>query len=34
VPGLTRGFDLVAFNLKLVQICADIASHLISDEGW
>lgn len=27
--------DLVAFNLMLaVQICADIASHLISDEGW
>jgi uncharacterized protein YutE (UPF0331/DUF86 family) len=28
-------FDLVAFNLMLsVQICADIASHIISDEGW
>jgi uncharacterized protein YutE (UPF0331/DUF86 family) len=27
--------DLVAFNLMLaVQICADIASHLIADEGW
>jgi len=27
--------DLVAFNLMLaVQICAGIASHLISDEGW
>lgn len=27
--------DLVAFNLMLaVQACADIASHLISDEGW
>ncbi len=27
--------DLVAFNLMLaVQICADIASHIISDEGW
>ena len=27
--------DLVAFNLMLsVQICADIAGHVISDEGW
>jgi uncharacterized protein YutE (UPF0331/DUF86 family) len=27
--------DLVAFNLMLaVQTCADIASHLIADEGW
>lgn len=27
--------DLVAFNLMLaVQCCADIASHLIADEGW
>jgi uncharacterized protein YutE (UPF0331/DUF86 family) len=27
--------DLVAFNLMLcVQICADIASHVIADEGW
>lgn len=27
--------DLVAFNLMLaVQICADIASHLIADGGW
>ncbi len=27
--------DLVAFNLMLaVQVCADIASHVISDEGW
>lgn len=27
--------DLVAFNLMLaLQTCADIASHLISDEGW
>jgi uncharacterized protein YutE (UPF0331/DUF86 family) len=27
--------DLVAFNLMLaVQICADIASHIVSDEGW
>jgi uncharacterized protein YutE (UPF0331/DUF86 family) len=26
---------LVAFNLMLsVQTCADIASHLIADEGW
>jgi len=28
-------FDLVAFNLMLaVQVCADIASHVIADEGW
>ena len=27
--------DLVSFNLMLaVQICADIASHIIADEGW
>ena len=27
--------DLVAFNLMLcVQICADIASHVIAGEGW
>jgi len=27
--------DLVAFNLmRVVQSCADIASHLIADEGW
>jgi len=27
--------DLVAFNLLLaVQTCLDIASHLISDQGW
>lgn len=27
--------DLVAFNLMLcVQICADIASHVVADEGW
>jgi uncharacterized protein YutE (UPF0331/DUF86 family) len=27
--------DLVSFNLMLaVQSCLDIASHLISDEGW
>lgn len=27
--------DLVAFNLMLaVQACADIASHIIADEGW
>ncbi len=27
--------DLVAFNLMLaVPTCADIASHLIADEGW
>lgn len=27
--------DIVAFNLMLcVQTCCDVASHLISDEGW
>jgi uncharacterized protein YutE (UPF0331/DUF86 family) len=27
--------DLVAFNLMLaVQACADVASHVIADEGW
>jgi uncharacterized protein YutE (UPF0331/DUF86 family) len=27
--------ELVSFNLMLaVQICADIASHVIADEGW
>lgn len=27
--------DIVAFNLMLaVQLCADIASHIIADEGW
>lgn len=27
--------DLVSFNLMLaVQVCADIASHVIADEGW
>jgi uncharacterized protein YutE (UPF0331/DUF86 family) len=27
--------DIVAFNLMLsVQTCADIASHVVSDEGW
>lgn len=27
--------DIVSFNLLLaVQVCLDLASHLISDEGW
>jgi uncharacterized protein YutE (UPF0331/DUF86 family) len=27
--------DLVSFNLMLaVQACADVASHMIADEGW
>ncbi|MEW5854278.1 MAG: DUF86 domain-containing protein [Myxococcota bacterium] len=27
--------EIIAFNLMLsVQVCADIASHIISDEGW
>jgi uncharacterized protein YutE (UPF0331/DUF86 family) len=30
-----NAFELVSFNLVLgVQLCADIASHVISDEGW
>lgn len=28
-------FELVSFNLMLaVQVCADIASHIIADESW
>ena len=28
-------FELASFNLMLaVQICADVAAHLIADEGW
>ncbi len=27
--------DLVSFNLMLaVQVCADVASHIVADEGW
>jgi len=27
--------DIISFNLMLcVQVCADVASHLIADEGW
>jgi uncharacterized protein YutE (UPF0331/DUF86 family) len=27
--------ELVAFNLMLaIQVCADVANHLIADEGW
>jgi uncharacterized protein YutE (UPF0331/DUF86 family) len=27
--------DLIAFNLLLaIQVCLDIASHIIADEGW
>jgi uncharacterized protein YutE (UPF0331/DUF86 family) len=27
--------DIVAFNLMLaVQVCADVAGHIIADEGW
>lgn len=27
--------DLVSFNLMLaVQACADVASHIVADEGW
>jgi uncharacterized protein YutE (UPF0331/DUF86 family) len=32
---LSRALDLLSFNLFLVaQICVDLATHLISDEGW
>jgi len=35
LAGDRDALDLVSFNLMLaVQTCADIASHLISDEGW
>jgi uncharacterized protein YutE (UPF0331/DUF86 family) len=35
LEGDRDALDLVAFNLMLaVQTCADIASHLIADEGW
>jgi uncharacterized protein YutE (UPF0331/DUF86 family) len=35
LKGDRNAAELVAFNLMLaVQICADIASHLIADEGW
>ena len=35
LAGDRDALDLVAFNLMLaVQTCADIASHLIADEGW
>jgi uncharacterized protein YutE (UPF0331/DUF86 family) len=30
-----NALDLVSFNLMLsVQVCADMASHVIADEGW
>ncbi len=30
-----NALDLVAFNLMLcVQACADVAAHMIADEGW
>ncbi len=30
-----NALDVVSFNLMLaIQACADIASHLIADEGW
>jgi uncharacterized protein YutE (UPF0331/DUF86 family) len=35
LAGDRDALDLVAFNLMLaVQICADIASHIVADEGW
>lgn len=27
--------DLISFNLMLaIQVCADLASHIVADEGW
>jgi uncharacterized protein YutE (UPF0331/DUF86 family) len=35
LAGDRDALDLVSFNLLLaVQSCADIASHIIADEGW
>jgi uncharacterized protein YutE (UPF0331/DUF86 family) len=35
LEGDRDALDLVAFNVMLaVQACADIASHIIADEGW
>jgi len=35
LAGDRDALDLVAFNLMLAaQTCADIAGHIISDEGW
>lgn len=33
--GDADAIDLVSFNLMIaVQVCADIASHIVADEGW
>ena len=35
LDGDADALDLVSFNLMVaVQICADVASHVIADEGW
>lgn len=35
LAGDRDALDLVAFNMMLaVQVCADVASHIIADEGW
>lgn len=35
LEGDADALDLVAFNLMIaVQVCADVASHVIADEGW
>jgi uncharacterized protein YutE (UPF0331/DUF86 family) len=35
LAGDRDALDLVSFNLMLaVQVCVDVASHLIADEGW
>jgi uncharacterized protein YutE (UPF0331/DUF86 family) len=35
LAGNADALDIVSFNLMLaVQLCADIATHISSDEGW
>ncbi len=35
LTGDLDAIDLISFNLMLaVQVCADIASHIVADEGW
>jgi uncharacterized protein YutE (UPF0331/DUF86 family) len=35
LEGDRDAIEIVSFNLMLaVQACADVASHLIADEGW
>lgn len=35
LAGNRDALDIVSFNLMLaIQVCADVASHLIADAGW